>query len=91
VSLSFDTDKGAGQYLGEGFDLPALDTLFLVFPISSRSRVLQYVGRVTRALPGKTSVEVHDYHAALHPLLRRMLQRRLATLKTIGFVPTASP
>lgn len=78
-----------GAYLGEGFDLPVLDTLFLTFPISGHSRVVQSVGRVTRAVPGKTSIEVHDYHDRLHPLLRRMHQRRLAALKSIGFIPTA--
>ena len=40
--------------------------------------------------PGKTSVEVHGYHDTLHQLLRRMHQRRLVALKSIGFVPTAS-
>ncbi len=78
-----------GAYLGEGFDLPVLDTLFLTFPISGRTRVVQYVGRVTRPLPGKAAVEVHDYHDSLHPLLRRMHQRRLAALASLGFVPTS--
>jgi len=77
-----------GAYLGEGFDLPVLDTLFLAFPISGPNRVTQYAGRVTRPLPAKTSIEIHDYHDILHPLTRRMHQRRLAVFKALGFTPT---
>jgi superfamily II DNA or RNA helicase len=79
-----------GAYLGEGFDFPQLDTLFLTFPISGRTRVVQYVGRVTRSLPGKTTVEIHDYLDSLHPLLRRMQQRRLVAFKSLRFVPTST-
>jgi superfamily II DNA or RNA helicase len=77
-----------GAYLGEGFDLPALDTLFLAFPISGPNRVTQYAGRVTRPLPAKTSIEIHDYHDILHPLTSRMHQRRVAAFKTLGFSAT---
>jgi hypothetical protein len=49
------------RYIGEGFDCPRLDTLFLVFPVSSESPMTQYVGRILRDNPGKLGVEVHDY------------------------------
>ena len=47
-----------GQYLGEGFDCPQLNALFLAFPLSFRGKLVQYTGRLLREYEGKTSVTV---------------------------------
>jgi superfamily II DNA or RNA helicase len=50
-----------GQLIGEGFDCQNLSTLFFATPISFSGRVLQYLGRVLRPAPGKTTARVFDY------------------------------
>jgi superfamily II DNA or RNA helicase len=74
-----------GSLLGEGFDCPALDALFLAFPIAFKGRLVQYVGRVLRPLDGKLVVEVHDYVDANMPVLARMHARRLPAYASLGF------
>lgn len=74
-----------GQYLGEGFDCPQLDTLFLAFPISFKGRLVQYTGRLMRVHEGKATIRVYDYADVRVPVLRAMHARRLTTYKTLGF------
>jgi superfamily II DNA or RNA helicase len=75
-----------GKYLGEGFDLPSLDTLFLVFPFSWRGTLIQYTGRLNRASGGKKEIRVYDYVDEKVPVLSRMYGRRLKGYRVLGFV-----
>jgi len=79
------------RYIGEGFDCPKLDTLFLAFPISARQRITQYVGRILRDHPGKDIAEVHDYLDAGAPMLAAMYRRRRPGYKKSGFTPDTVP
>jgi superfamily II DNA or RNA helicase len=74
-----------GSYIGEGFDDPKLDTLFLVMPISWRGTLQQYVGRLHRLHEGKRIVQVYDYVDASVPMLGRMFQKRLKGYNIIGY------
>jgi superfamily II DNA or RNA helicase len=74
-----------GPYAGEGFDCPALDTLFLAAPIAQKGRLVQYAGRILRPYDGKATAEVHDYHDELTGVLASSLVKRAPGYTSLGF------
>ena len=74
-----------GPYAGEGFDCPALDTLFLAAPVRWKGRLVQYAGRVLRPYPGKQTAEVHDYHDVHTGVLAATLAGRAPGYTSLGF------
>ena len=74
-----------GKYIGEGFDDPRLDTLFLTLPVSWRGTIAQYVGRLHRLHEGKREVRVYDYADLNVPMLSRMFERRCQGYDALGY------
>ena len=74
-----------GRYLGEGFDHPRLDTLFLSLPVSWKGTIAQYAGRLHRDHHSKSEVIVYDYADMNVPMLAKMFKRRLRGYKAIGY------
>ena len=75
-----------GKFVGEGFDHPCLDTLFLTLPVSWRGTIAQYVGRLHRLHAGKREVRVYDYADLNVPMLARMFDRRCDGYEAVGYV-----
>ncbi len=80
-----------GRYIGEGFDDPRLDTLFLAMPVSWKGTLIQYSGRLHRRHPAKTEVRIYDYVDREVPMLLRMFEKRLTTYRAIGYARGEAP
>jgi len=74
-----------GKFVGEGFDDPRLDTLFLTMPVSWRGIVAQYAGRLHRLHDGKREVRIHDFADLDVPMLCRMFDKRCAGYEAVGY------
>jgi len=74
-----------GRYVGEGFDDPRLDTLFLTLPVSWRGTVAQYAGRLHRLYDGKREARIYDYADLDVQMLARMFDRRCRGYEAIGY------
>jgi len=75
-----------GKYIGEGFDDPRLDTLFLAMPISWKGTLQQYVGRLHRIHSNKQEVKVYDYVDIHVPTLKSMFDKRKKGYNSIGYI-----
>ena len=74
-----------GKYIGEGFDYPRLDALFLASPIAWKGTLAQYAGRLHREYAGKQDVIIYDYVDIHVSVLERMYQKRLNGYALIGY------
>jgi superfamily II DNA or RNA helicase len=80
-----------GRYIGEGFDVPRLDTLFLTMPISWKGTLQQYAGRLHRLFENKKEARILDYVDIHVRVLEKMYQRRLNGYAAIGYKIKAGP
>lgn len=71
--------------VGEGFDLPQLDTLVLAMPLSFKGRLIQYAGRIHRTHEDKGSARIYDYLDENSPLTRAMFSRRSVGYRQMGY------
>ncbi|MGW4126365.1 TOTE conflict system archaeo-eukaryotic primase domain-containing protein [Nocardia sp. NPDC004711] len=75
------------KLIGQGFDAPRLDTVFLAMPIAFKAPVIQQVGRIMRHTEArKEHVEAHDYLDTAVPTLQRMHHKRRRTLQSRDFL-----
>jgi len=74
-----------GKYIGEGFDEPRLDTLFLAMPISWKGTLQQYAGRLHRLFDRKNEVQIYDYVDVHVRMLEKMYSKRLTGYASIGY------
>jgi superfamily II DNA or RNA helicase len=74
-----------GRFIGEGFDQPRLDTLFLAMPISWKGTLQQYAGRLHRLFEGKKEALIFDYIDIHIRMFERMYNRRLSGYASIGY------
>ena len=71
--------------IGEGVDIPRLDTLVLAMPISFKGRMVQYAGRLHRQWPGKKDVVIYDYLDTCSGLTVSMYRKRVHAYKGMGY------
>jgi len=73
-----------GQLIGEGFDLPAISSMFLTTPVKYHGRLIQYIGRALRPAPGKDKAFIFDFVDARNPVFSASARARACTYDQQG-------
>lgn len=71
--------------IGEGFDDPTLEVLFLTMPISGINRIIQYTGRLHRTNETKKEIIVYDYIDDNFLQTRNMFVKRKKIYEKLGY------
>lgn len=80
-----------GSLIGEGVDLPELNTLVITMPISFQGRLTQYVGRLHRQnSPSVKEITVYDYVDTCSGIPISMFKKRLGAYKKLGYAMTCT-
>jgi len=75
-----------GQLIGEGFDLPEITILFMTCPVKFPGRVIQYIGRILRPLPGKEKALIIDFVDRENPVFEASARSRAFTYRKEGIL-----
>lgn len=81
-----DVIVATGKYMGEGTDIPFLDTLLIATPVSWEGIVSQYAGRIAREYENKKEICIYDYVDICIPQFAKMYSKRLVTYRKLGYV-----
>ncbi|MEO6874824.1 MAG: DEAD/DEAH box helicase family protein [Opitutaceae bacterium] len=90
IAVHYDSGKpfvlfATASLIGEGFDLPRLDTLVLSMPLSFKGRLIQYAGRLHRLHDAKGDPLIFDYLDENHAITNAMFRRRQTGYKELGY------
>ncbi len=74
------------RFMGEGIDIPYLNTLFLTTPSSFEGITTQQAGRIARKVEGKSDVYIYDYVDYNVDYFKNMYLKRMRTYNKLGYV-----
>lgn len=74
-----------GSLIGEGFDIPELNTLFLTMPISFKGRLIQFAGRLHRQSEDGKIIQIYDYVDSTSGLTISMFKKRISAYKKMSY------